>query len=298
MSDDHWIAVDWGMSRLRVWSMSGDAAIEEADSESGVATLSEGRFEAALLALIEPWLGEGKTPVLACGSIGARQGWIEVPYANVPCSPLPHAPMPVPATDPRLDMHVLGGLSQSSPPDVMRGEETQIAGYLSGAGGFDGVICLPGTHSKWVLVSAGEVVSCQSFMTGELFDLLSRQSLLRHSVAGEGWDASAFDAALDETLSRPERFAARLFGLRAEMLLNGQTGPAARARLSGFLIGAELAAARPYWLGQPVVIIGTDEIARAYASALARQGATPQLADASACTLAGLIAARRIFLKD
>ena len=51
----------------------------------------------------------------------------------------------------------------------MRGEETQIAGFLALNPGWDGVICLPGTHSKWAHVSAGEVVSFQTFLTGESF---------------------------------------------------------------------------------------------------------------------------------
>jgi hypothetical protein len=73
----------------------------------------------------------------------------------------------------------------------MRGEETQIAGFLAQNPGFDGVLCLPGTHTKWVHISAGEVVSFRSFMTGELFATVGPHSVLRHSV-GEGWDDAAF----------------------------------------------------------------------------------------------------------
>ena len=117
--------------------------------------------------------------------------------------------------------------------------------------------------------------------------------MLRHSMAGEGRDAAAFDAALSETISRPERLAARLFSLRAEGLL-GQPDPgAARAALSGLLIGAELAAARPYWLGQNLAILGMGAQARAYAHGLEAQGLSPMLTDAEAATLAGLTAAHR-----
>ena len=73
---------------------------------------------------------------------------------------------------------VVPGVAQyGESPNVMRGEETQIAGFLSLNPGFDGVICLPGTHTKWAQVSAGEVVSLRSFMTGELFALLSGAGL-------------------------------------------------------------------------------------------------------------------------
>lgn len=288
-----WIAVDWGTSNLRVWAMDGGRVAGEAQSGQGMASLSRERFEPALLALAAPWLvADQAVPVVVCGMAGARQGWMEAPYRAVPCTPVDTASLvSVPTADPRLSVRIVPGLKQSSPADVMRGEETQVAGALALIPGFDGVLCLPGTHSKWAHVSAGEVVSFQTCLTGEMFALLSTASVLRHSMGGDGWDDAAFAEAVSDTLSRPERLAARLFGLRAESLIAG-LGPAqARARLSGLLIGAELAATRPYWLGQPVAIIGADRLARAYASALGLQGLTTRLIPATEATLRGLATA-------
>jgi 2-dehydro-3-deoxygalactonokinase len=197
-------------------------------------------------------------------------------------------PMRATARDPRLRVSIIPGLSQKSPPDVMRGEETQVAGFLSREPGFDGVLCLPGTHTKWVRISAGEVVSFQTCMTGELFDLLSQHSVLRHSVAAPSLDPDAFLAAVSDTLSRPERLAQRLFAVRADATLNGTGAAVARARLSGALIGAELAATRPYWLGQEVAVAGTPALADLYARALAAQGVPARAFDAGPLTLAGL----------
>ncbi|TDL91134.1 2-dehydro-3-deoxygalactonokinase [Meridianimarinicoccus aquatilis] len=288
-----WIAADWGTSHLRVWAMADGADIAQAQSDQGMNRLSPGGFEAALLELIEPWLGAGTTPVVACGMVGARQGWVEAPYTAVPCTPLPVTPVRAQAADQRLAVWVVPGLKQQSPPDVMRGEETQIAGFLALNPNFDGVLCLPGTHTKWAQVSAGEVVSFQSFMTGELFASLAENSVLRHTVAPCGWDEGTFADALDDALSRPDRLAARLFTLRADALLNDTSGTQGRARLSGLLIGAELAAAKPYWLGQQVGVIGASAVAAPYVTALTRQGNTPVQADAAAMTRAGLIAAHR-----
>lgn len=288
-----WIAVDWGTTNLRVWAMGPEGVLAEAASADGMATLSGDGFEAALLRLVGPWLADRPMRIIACGMVGARQGWHEAPYRRVPCAPVaPGTAMRVPATDRRLDLRIVPGLRQDAPADVMRGEETQVAGVLALHPAFDGVICLPGTHSKWVHVSAGEVVSFQTFMTGELFALLSGQSVLRHAMTGEGSDDDAFDAGVAEVLSRPERIAARLFGLRAESLLHDLPPAAARGRLSGLLIGAELAAARPYWLGQRVVLVGNPRLAAAYARALSAQGLSAETLDATACTLAGLAAAR------
>ncbi|MGR3492872.1 MAG: 2-dehydro-3-deoxygalactonokinase [Shimia sp.] len=292
MSRADWIAVDWGTTRLRAWAMSRSGSVlAEASSDAGMGGLDPDGFEPALLAIIEPWLGDGATPVVACGMVGARQGWIEAPYAEAPCAALPPGCTTAPTQDARVSVHIIPGVKQTRTPDVMRGEETQIAGFLSLNEGWDGIICLPGTHTKWVEVSAGEIVSFQTFMSGELFSLLTRQSVLRHSIAGEGWDDDAFAGALSDAMSRPEALAARLFTLRAADLLEGQTSEVARATLSGLLIGAELAAARPYWLGRQVAVIGANDPARIYVSALALQGVPAIQADAGRMTRAGLQAA-------
>lgn len=288
-----WIAVDWGTSNLRAWAMGPEGPLAEAQSEDGMGKLSREAFEPALLRLIAPWLGAGAVPVIACGMVGSRQGWAEAPYRAVPCPPvLPGALVAVATQDARLRVMILPGLKQARPADVMRGEETQIAGALALFPGFDGIFCLPGTHSKWAHVSAGEVVSFQTFMTGEMFALLSGQSVLRHGLGAEGWDDAAFDAGVAEAIARPERLAARLFTLRAEGLLENLPAPQARARLSGLLIGAELAGARAYWLGQRVMLVGASRLSAAYARALASQGLAATTIDAGACTLAGLAAAR------
>lgn len=286
-----WIAVDWGTSNMRAWAMGDGAILAEGRSEKGMGKLAPAEFEAALLEVIAPWLGAGPTPVLACGMVGARQGWQEATYRAVPCTPTdPEGLIKVATQDKRLDVRIAPGLSQAKPADVMRGEETQLAGAIALYPGFDGVFCLPGTHSKWAQVSAGEVVSFQTYMTGELFALLSSQSVLRHSLTAEGWDDASFDEGLDEALSRPDRIAARLFSLRAEGLLHGLTSAQARARLSGLLIGIELAGAKPYWLGQEVKLIGAAKLSASYARALATQGLKADILDDTACTLAGLSA--------
>ncbi|NEY89534.1 2-dehydro-3-deoxygalactonokinase [Tabrizicola oligotrophica] len=288
-----WIAVDWGSSNLRAWAMGPEGILAEAQSGEGAGGLTRAEFEPALLRLIAHWLQPGRqTPVLACGMVGSRQGWVEAAYRATPCTPVSSAGLVAVAThDPRLGVQIVPGLSQARPADVMRGEESQIAGALLLTPGFDGVFCLPGTHSKWAHVSAGEVVSFQTFMTGELFSLLSSQSVLRHGM-GEGWDEAAFDEGVADALSRPERIAARLFSLRAEGLLNGLAPAAARSRLSGLLIGSELAGAKPYWLGQPIRLIGAAGLSASYARALAAQGVVAEILDATACTLAGLVAAK------
>lgn len=292
-----WIAVDWGTSHLRLWPMGADDhPLRRIDSDLGMSRLAPAEYEPALLDLLGDDLPDGPVPVVICGMAGSRQGWAEAPYVETPCAVPVDGPS-VPTRDPRLRVHILPGIKQMRPPDVMRGEETQIGGFLAKEPGFDGVLCLPGTHNKWVHISAREVVSFKTFMTGELFSVLGGQSVLRHSLNGEGWDDAAFAEAVSDALSRPATLTASLFTLRADSLLNGTGAAVTRARLSGLLIGAELAAARPYWLGQDIVILGEDGVAQAYRAALAAQGATARLVPAGDITLAGLAAAYH-HLKD
>ncbi len=293
MTRPDWIAVDWGTSHLRAAAMRGVEVLAQAQSADGMGTLAPEGFEPALLALVGPWLADGAViPVVACGMVGSRQGWVEAPYRAVPCTPLGPGAVRAPTRDPRLAVHVIPGLKQDRPADVMRGEETQIAGVLALRPGWDGVVCLPGTHSKWAHVSAGEVVSFQTFLTGELFALLSAQSVLRHSVAG--WDDAGFDEGLALSLERPERLGARLFAIRAEGLVAGLDPARARARLSGLLIGAELAAAKPYWLGQRVAVVGAPGLAGLYARALSGLSVPVETFAAEAATRAGLACARAL----
>ncbi|MGJ8605833.1 MAG: 2-dehydro-3-deoxygalactonokinase [Marivita sp.] len=288
-----WIAVDWGTSQLRVWGMTGTGTVTfRKTSEAGMNGLPQDGFEPALIDLVGDDMPMAETPVIVCGMAGSRQAWAEADYAAVPCvAPGLDRATAVQTQDKRLSVHILPGVKQASPADVMRGEETQISGFLTLNPKFAGIICLPGTHTKWVHISAGEIVSFRTFMTGELFALLSDRSVLRHTVSGDGWDWDAFTDAVSTAMSNTSDLAARLFSIRAEGILNDLDAKTARARLSGLLIGSELAAARPYWLGQHVALIGDDALCKAYADALGAQGLPVERTDADRMTLEGLKAA-------
>jgi 2-dehydro-3-deoxygalactonokinase len=289
-----WIAVDWSTSNMRVWAMSASGTVlAEGASEKSMGRLRPDEFEPTLLELAGGWI-DGPTTVIACGMIGAKQGWFEAPYTAVPCAALASNFVTAPVQNPDLSVQIIPGIKQASPADVMRGEETQIAGFLARNPGWDGVICLPGTHTKWVHISAAEIVSFQTFMTGELFEVISKHTVLRHSVTSDVWDQAAFDGGLSDGMARPERIAANLFSLRAQGLLDGLSNDAARARLSGLLIGAELAAAKPYWLGQQIAVIGAGNMSKLYVDALAAQSAPATQVNGNAITLAGLTAAYRL----
>ncbi|WP_111559206.1 2-dehydro-3-deoxygalactonokinase [Paracoccus sediminilitoris] len=290
-ADIDWIAADWGTTNLRLWAMSGRKVVERRTSDRGMGVLGPDDFAAVLAQATQGWPA---VPVIASGMVGSRQGWVEAPYAPVPCPATPRM-VAVPGDPGGRPVRIVCGIRQDSPADVMRGEETQIAGLLAMTPDFDGIACLPGTHTKWVRISAGEICNFKSLMTGELFALIAGQSVLRHSVGGDDCDQDALMTALSDAMARPERGYGGLFQLRAESLLHGLEPAVARARLSGTLIGWELAAAKPWWLGCDVTIIGAPGLSSLYEQALRVQGVPAAMMSVEDATLAGLAAAYQHF---
>ncbi len=287
-----WIALDWGTTHFRAWAMGPAGQIlDHAKSDQGMGNLERDQFETVFLNQVEPWLVGRTHPVtaFACGMVGAKQGWIEAEYLSTPCTPPRNEQLvEAPISDPRVRVLIVPGLSQSIPADVMRGEETQIAGFLASMPTFKGVVCLPGTHSKWAIVENGEVKHFTTFMTGELFGLLSKQSVLRHSVGGKGWDNEAFVAGAKLSIGSPELSGQELFAIRPQSMLHGLPANEARARLSGLLIGMELQATQHLWSSRDVCIIGDPKLAAHYNMALEQYDCHASIADGDMMTMGGL----------
>ncbi|MHC0054762.1 2-dehydro-3-deoxygalactonokinase [Actibacterium sp. D379-3] len=270
MPDDitaDWIAAAQDGADLRLWAMHGARAV----AQTRCSPDDLRRAVAALTGALPP--------VTVCGLPQAR-------LRKVPCAALPDT-LPTLAVG-GLTVRAVPGLRQDSPAHVMQGAETAIAGFLALNPTFDGVLCLPGEVTAWAHISAEEVVSFQTFLTVGMARLLED----RLGLSGTGWADDGFADALSEMMARPERLAGRLASLHAQGRLGTPPADAARARLWGALIGTELAAARPYWLGQQVAVIGGGEIARAYATAITAQGLPPVEAGDEAMLLNGLAAAK------
>jgi 2-dehydro-3-deoxygalactonokinase len=231
---------------------------------------------------------------------GARQGWAEAPYLKVPTrlDALHEGALRIDAPG---DVRILPGIAQARAdrPDVMRGEETQLLGVTEPD--FTGLVCIPGTHSKWIRIDAGRIVEFSTYMTGELFSVIAQHSILVHAVetAKDGAsalasDSQAFREGLATALAAPVALTASLFRLRAAQLLGFEQRADGAARLSGLLIGTELAdAARRHGLigsGPPrsVRLIGAGALGRLYEAALAGQGVDVAAVDAEQASRLGL----------
>jgi 2-dehydro-3-deoxygalactonokinase len=267
------IAIDWGTSSLRGYRLAADGRVlEQRRSDQGIGA-SQGRFAATLAALIDGWPGD----VVLCGMIGSRNGWIELPYVPCPADAAALAAAMQPLQDPALPGRTLWfvpGVASSAAavPDVMRGEETQLIGLLDALAGSgqepDGCsVCLPGTHSKWVDLRHGRIAALATMMTGELYALLRRHSLLaRLMEAGDAhFDGAVFDAGVQRS-GEPGGLLHHLFGVRSLGLFERLSAAAAPSYLSGLLIGHELRARLP--LAPQVHLIGGSGLLDRYAHAL------------------------------
>ena len=182
----------------------------------------------------------------------------------------------------------LPSLSQSRPLGRLAGATCRIDGFLSLNPNWDGVLCLPGDgQTDWVLVSAAEVVSFISFATVPLLAALCPEAL-----QGSDFDPTEMTSALEEVTSKPETLAQRLSEVRLAQAIGALTTEQCRARAWGAALGAELAAARPYWLGQPVALLAPSRLTAPYQTALAAQYVPVTQTDEARMTLEGFLRAR------
>lgn len=291
------IAVDWGTSRMRLWALDKDGSVlAERRSDEGLEGVRAAGFSQTLEAHLHAHEIASDVPVIICGMAGSRQGWIEAPYAPVPTGLGDLPALAVKAPDIRRDVRILPGLCESAPnkADVMRGEETQLAGLGLVKGKH--LVAMPGTHSKWVLIEDGIVTHFSTYMTGELFAQVSQHSILRHSVSGAGSfgpDHPQFVAAVRQMIEQPAGLSGALFSVRANSLVHGADATASAARLSGLLIGAELGAARLAAGDAPVVLVGAGPLGTLYVAALAIAGMRFTVSDGEELSRSGLYAAAK-----
>jgi 2-dehydro-3-deoxygalactonokinase len=264
------LGIDWGTSNRRAYliDQSGACLAEHEDNQGMLAVGGRDKFGASLAGLLDAMRLPAGVPVIMSGMVGSASGWQEVNYldASAPLESLPEHLAPV--TDPAWAgrCHIVPGYCyrNGAAVDVMRGEETQLLGAVA-LGHRDGWIVLPGTHSKWVLLRDGVIQSLATYMTGELFAMLSAGGTLSAMMSGDTTDAAGFEAGLDQA-ARHEPLSNTLFRVRAAVVSKSAPSQQAAAVVSGLLIGAEFAAAAAQ-AGQGITVIGSPALAARYAAA-------------------------------
>lgn len=303
------VAGDWGTSHLRLFLCNADGVVLDSVAGPGAAD-SGGRFAAVLASLVAPWEERhGPLPAVLCGMVGSNMGWAQAPYVICPARPEAIADACVALHGGTV--HIVPGLScrnRFDAPDFLRGEETQILGALTllpALGEGLGLLCLPGTHTKWAVVEDGLIRDFFSAPTGELFALLRDHSVLvRNRGLHDGADSNAFSKGVAQFNAFPQaQLLHRLFECRARQLSGEFTAPAAEAYLSGLLIASDVHGALRLLpdsaMPQPICVIGSTELTQRYAAALAFSHHEVRCVDGCAASLAGLAHVhRRLSLRE
>jgi 2-dehydro-3-deoxygalactonokinase len=289
------IAVDWGTSNFRAFRLNARGAIvARCSSPRGILQVGDGNFAAALRAEVDPWLAEGETDVLMCGMIGSRQGWVEAGYLACPAgiSDLAGAVTQVPFAEATvLLVPGVKGADAAGVPEVMRGEETAAMGMLEGCDG-SGLVCFPGTHSKWIQLSEHTIVNFATWMTGEVYSALRRCTILERTMTS---DTAIDQAAFQNGVARSANSAGllhHLFGVRTLALMGQLSEEMSASYLSGLLIGHEVRAALPG--AARVHLVGTAALCTLYALAIEACGGAAQVEDEDAAALGLAAISRRL----
>jgi 2-dehydro-3-deoxygalactonokinase len=298
MSKPTFIAGDWGTSRLRLYLC--DAAgqvLARGEGEGASVPDCAGRFAAAVAA----WdRAHGVLPAVLAGMVGSTIGWHEVAYLKCPAEPAGITGAAWRFEADGRAVAILPGLScrgKTGAADVMRGEETQILGALhlhpqltKGRH----LICLPGTHTKWVAISDGAVSHFQTALTGELFEILRRHSVLARDSGDVDGSSPAFALGLDFAKQKADLLHL-LFSARSRVVTGEMAKADAASYLSGLVLGKDVATALSLFApahfetDRPVQLICTPLLAALYGKALAAYDVKSTTIDGDRAALAGLV---------
>jgi len=284
------ILVDWGTSNLRAYKINSQGfLLEQRSSQYGILQVQPGDFPCTLLHQIGDWLDDGETRVLLSGMVGSRQGWVEAGYLPCPVGVDELAAAVIDVPFERAEVRLVPGVrgfDAQGLPEVMRGEETQIAGLLD-AGFSAGLICLPGTHSKWATVNGGRIESFLTYMTGDVYAALRSGTILgRMMTEVAAVDREAFLEGVHRSADAGGLLH-HLFGVRTLGLTNRLKVESSASYLSGLLIGHEVRLAMP--ASSPVQLVGASTLCSLYQFAIRACGGS-STTEGEDCAARGLAA--------
>jgi len=289
------IAIDWGTSNFRAFRLDeAGEIIERRLFPSGVLRVEGGRFTETLVAHVGDWLTAGESRILLCGMVGSREGWAEAKYLHCPVGIADLADSVIKLPFARAEVFLVPGVigeDLCGVPEVMRGEETEAMGMLDSCGGA-GLVCLPGTHSKWIQLRDHKIVSFITCMTGEVFAVLRKCSILARIMTSDA------EVEVESFLRGVARsgdnggLLHHLFSVRTLALMDQLKEETSASYLSGLLIGHEVRAAMP--LGTHVHLVGAAQLCSLYGQTIEACGGSFTLEDQDAAARGLAAIARRL----
>ena len=324
MTESLFIAGDWGTTHLRLYLFQHHhrqpLTILASQMGPGVAQLKsqvdsqvESNFEQVFFDLAGHWLDKhGPMPVILSGMVGSNIGWHAAPYIDCPASGKQIVAGRTAFNARGIEFSIISGLRTTNPlgtPDLMRGEELQLLGWMGAVDGPENtlksaqLVVLPGTHNKWALVRGGKIETFVTALTGELYSLLQNHSVLIANTESADFSDDIFmqGVKLATTLESGQLLQA-LFATRSRQVLGELSELHASSYLSGLLIGSDvvgsLALMEKEIVGKEIVgkqiaaissivLIGDSALSRCYQLALESVGIKAELRDATEIAVSG-----------
>ena len=304
MTESLFIAGDWGTTNLRLYlcqhKSSQSLNILATQTGPGVSQVSN-NFEQIFFDLAGDWLEEhGPMPVILSGMVGSNIGWQAAPYIDCPASAeqIVRGRTAFQARD--IEFSIISGLKTLNPlgtPDLMRGEELQLLGWIRTATGPEAdmaqLVVLPGTHNKWALVKGGKIETFVTALTGELYALLQNHSVLIGNTESADFSADIFLQGVKvATTLEPGQLLQALFATRSRQVTGELSELYASSYLSGLLIGSDVVGSLALMEKRmdgisSVDLIGDSALSHCYQLALESVGVKAELRDATQIALSG-----------
>ncbi|MDC1513523.1 2-dehydro-3-deoxygalactonokinase [Porticoccaceae bacterium] len=303
MAESLFIAGDWGTTHLRLYlcqyKLGQPLNILATQTGPGVSQIN-GDFEQIFFDLAGDWLQEqGPMPVILSGMVGSNIGWQAAPYIECPASAEQIVSGRTVFKARGIAFSIISGLKTLNPlgtPDLMRGEELQLLGWLRVANlkqQTAQLVVLPGTHNKWALLQDGKIETFITALTGELYSLLQNHSVLIANPDSAEFSEDVFlqGVKVATTLESGQLLQA-LFATRSRQVLGELSESHASSYLSGLLIGSDMVGSLTLMkklMGRisSVDLIGDSALSRCYQLALESVGVAAQLRDATQIALSG-----------
>ena len=298
-TDQAVILSDWGNSSGRIYCVRGPSATPEILDVKRVSGAKDTDDCAALFAdVAKPWIESyGVKQAFFTGAVTSNIGWITTEYAAVPAR-LSDVMQKSAQTEYGLACTFLSGTSIAKGPhgyfDTVRGEDMQAYGWMALTGRSGGMICAPGTHTKWLALEDGAITSILTGVTGESFEVFNTHSMLTRGAENPSCDTPEFERGLSVMTRLPRPALTHMLMSVRNLQLSGELSAARSADyLSGLLTGEDCVAAHERLPEGPIHIIGDGSAANRYAAALTKLGRSVDIHNGQACVIAGLQAVRQ-----
>lgn len=280
---------DWGTSSCRLYLCEGETILDSATAP-GIKFVDSP--EVTFIETVSPWLVKhGPLKAVLCGMVGSNIGWTDAGYLDCPVKLVDYSRGLISISQENCDVKIVPGVKTieglSGQPDVMRGEETQVFGWMNSRQS-EGLLCLPGTHTKWVQIENSGIKNFMTSVNGEMFDVILNHSVLlggsnlpKACIGDEyrhGVELGSDDVPLTQLL----------MSVRSQQIFGKYDVIQAKSYLLGLLIGSDVACSLQYAEGAPISVIGGSAPASFYAEAIRYLGGTAKIYGGQEASLTGL----------